>query len=263
MELIVILLSGLLGLIAPVGLVSDRLVTSAIRDRLDAAETLAVRIDNAPSYQLLQGKVQRVRIAGRGIVPQPDLRIAALELETDAIALNPASVRQGKPQLEEPLQAGVRIEVTETDVNRFLQSAAIAERLKKMNFNLPGNSSQQAEPYNVKKIRVDFLDNNRLKLRVTLQGQRSGTRSRIDAESGFAITSGRQLQLVDPQVMFGETAVPAEIVTLLTTGLLQQLDLGRLEASGLTSRVLNFQIQDDHLDLAAFVRIEPQFLTRR
>jgi hypothetical protein len=263
MELITILLSGLLGVLAPIGLVSDRLATRAIRDRLDAAETLAVRIDNAPSYQLLQGKVQRVRIAGRGIVPQPDLRIAVLELETDAIALNPASVRQGKLQLEQPLQAGVRVELTETDVNRFLQSAAIAERLKEMTFNLPGNSSQQAEPYNVKKIQVDFLANNRLKVGATLQGQRSGTKSRITAESGFAITSGRQLQLVDPQVMFGETVVPAEIIMLLTSGLLQQLDLGRLEDSGLTSRVLNFQIQDDHLDLAAFVRIEPQFLTRR
>lgn len=263
MELITILLSGLLGLLAPIGLVSDRLATRAIRDRLDSAETLAVRIDNAPSYQLLQGKVQRVRIAGRGIVPQPDLRIAVLELETDAIALNPASLRQGKPQLEKPLQAGIRVEVTETDINRFLQSAAIAERLKKMNFNLPGDSSQQAEPYSVEKVRVDFLANNRLKVKATLQGQRSGIQSRIIAESGFAITSGRQLQLIEPQVMFGKTAVPTEIIMLLTTGLLQQLDLGRLEDSGLTSRVLNLQIQDDRLDLAAFVRIEPKFLTRR
>lgn len=263
MELITILLSGLLGLLAPLGFVSDRLATRAIRDRLDSAETLAVRIDNAPSYQLLQGKVQRVRIAGRGIVPQSDLRIAALEVETDAIALNPASIRQGKPQLEEPLQAGIRLEVTEVDINRFLQSAAIRERLKAMNFNLPGNSSQQAESYNVKKIQVDFLDHDRLKLLAILKGQRSGTRSRIVAESGFAIASGRQLQLVNPQVMFGETAVPTEIIMLLTTGLLQQLDLGRLEDSGLTSRVLNLQIQEDQLDLAAFVRIEPKFLTRR
>ena len=262
MELITILLSGLLGLLAPIGLVSDRLATRAIRDRLDSAETLAVRIDNAPSYQLLQGKVQRVRIAGRGIVPQPDLRIAALELETDAIALNPASVRQGKPQLEEPLQAGVRIEISEADVNLFLQSAATKARFQEMSFNLPSNGSQAAEPYNVKKVQVNFLANNRLKVKAVLQGQRSGTQSRITAESGFVVISGRQLQLVDPQVKFGETAVPTEIVMLLATGLIQQLDLSRLEESGLTSRVLNFQIQDDRLDLAAFVRIEPKFLTR-
>ncbi|NJR40501.1 MAG: DUF2993 domain-containing protein [Leptolyngbyaceae cyanobacterium CSU_1_4] len=263
MELITILLSGLLGLLAPLGFVSDRLATAAIRDRLNSAETLAVRIDNAPSYQLLQGKVQRVRIAGRGIVPQPDLRIAVLELETDAIALNPISLRQGKPELVEPLQAGIRMQVTETDVNRFLQSAAVKERLKTMNLNLPANSSQEAEPYSVEKVQLDFLANNRLQIGIILKGQRSGTQSTVTAESGFAINAGRQMQLVEPQVRFGETAVPAEIIMLLTAGLLQQLDLGRLEESGLTSRVLNFQIQDAHLDLAAFIRIEPQFLTRR
>jgi LmeA-like phospholipid-binding len=261
MELITILLSSLLGLLAPLGFVSDRLATRAIRDRLDAAETLAVRIDNAPSYQLLQGKVQRVRIAGRGIVPQADLRIAALEVETDGIALNPVRLRQGRPQLEAPLQAGVRLELTEADVNRFLQSAAVADRLKTMSFNLP--SSQLPEPYGVKAVQVDFLDQNRLKLQVTLQGRRSGNESQVNAETGLAITAGRQLQLVKPQVTFGEAAVPTEIIMLLTAGLVQQLDLSKLEASGLTSRVLNFQIQDNQLDLSAFVRIEPKFLAQR
>jgi LmeA-like phospholipid-binding len=261
MELITILLSSLLGLLAPIGFVSDRLATNAIRDRLEA-ETLAVRIDNAPSYQLLQGKVQRVRIAGRGVVPQPDLRIAALELETDAIALDPASLRQGQPELKEPLQAGVRVELTEADINRYLQSGTIAERLKKMSFNLPSNGGQPPEPYGIKTVQVDFLDQNRLKFLVTLQGQRSGSESQVTAELGLAIVSGRQLQLVEPQVTFGGTAVPSEIISLLTSGLIQQLDLGRLEESGLTSRVLNFQIQDDQLDLAAFVRVEPKFLTR-
>jgi hypothetical protein len=261
MELITILLSGVLGLLAPIGLVSERVAAGAIRDRLDA-ETLAVRIDNAPSYQLLQGKVQRVCIAGRGVVPQPDLRIAALELETDGIALNPRSLRQGKPELEEPLQAGVRVELTEADVNRYLQSGAIGERLQGMNFNLPSTDGQPPEAYGIKTVQVDFLENNRLKFLVTLRGQQSGNESQVTAESGLAIGAGRRLQLVEPQVTFGGAVVPSEIISLLTDGLVQQLDLGRLEESGLTSRVLNFQIQDDQLDLAAFVRVEPKFLTQ-
>jgi LmeA-like phospholipid-binding len=259
MELITILLSSLLGILAPIGLVSDRLATTAIRDRLESADTLAVRIDNAPSYQLLQGKVQRVRIAGRGIVPRPDLRIATFEVETDAIALNPTRLRQGKPQLEQPLQAGVRLELTQEDANHFLQSPAMVERFKTLNLNLP-NDASQPEPYNIKTVQVDFLDSDRLKFLVTLQGQQSGTESMITAESGLSITAGRQLQLVKPQVTLGGAAVPSEIITLLTAGLIQQLDLGRLEDSGLTARVLNFQIDDDQLDLATFVRVEPRFL---
>jgi hypothetical protein len=260
MELITILLSGLLGALAPIGLITDRVAASNIRERIESAETLAVRIDNAPSYQLLQGKVERVRIAGRGVVLRPDLRLAALELETDAIAFDPASLRQGF-QLEEPLQAGVRLEITEADANQFLQSAMVKARLQKVSLNLPGNANQQAEAYSIKTVQVDFLEGDRLKFLVTLQGKQSGTESQITAESGLGISAGRQLQLIEPKVMLGNADVPGEIITLLTAGLLQQLDLSRLDESGLTARVLNFKVDDQQLDLATFVRVEPRLLS--
>lgn len=65
MEFFTILLSGLLGLVSPAGLVIDRTAESFIRSRFEV-EQLQVRVDNAPSHQLLQGKVERVLIAGRG-----------------------------------------------------------------------------------------------------------------------------------------------------------------------------------------------------
>jgi hypothetical protein len=256
MELITILLSGLLGILAPIGFISDRVAANNIRDRIESAETLAVRIDNAPSYQLLQGKVERVRVAGRGLVLRPDLRVAALELETDPIAFD----RSQGFKLEEPLQAGVRLEITEADANQFLQSSRVTERLKNIELNLPGNANQQPEAYSIKTVQVDFLAGDRLKFLVTLQGKQSGTESQITAESGLGISAGRQLQLIEPKVRLGDADVPAEIITLLTTGLIQQLDLGRLDESGLTARVLNFEIADEQLDLATFVRVEPRFL---
>jgi hypothetical protein len=262
MELITILLSGLLGILAPVGFVSDRIATNAIRDRFESAETLAVRIDNAPSYQILQGRIQRVRVAGRGLVPRPDLRIAALELETDAIALNPSTLRGGQPQLEQPLQAGVRLEITETDVNRFLQSKAIADRWQKINLNLPTQANQPPESYRIQNVTVDFLENDRVQVVVILKGQQSETRSQITAETGLSLTSGRQLELLNPQVNLNGTPIPSEVIGFLTAGVVQQLNLGRLDESGLTARVLNLAVNNDQLDLAAFVRVEQKFLDR-
>lgn len=95
MELLTIVLSGLLGLIAPVGLVIDRTAENVIRSQFASVKQLQVRVDNAPSYQLLQGKVQRVRFAGRSLqLKQQNLQIAALELETDAIELDPRTLRK-------------------------------------------------------------------------------------------------------------------------------------------------------------------------
>jgi hypothetical protein len=108
MEFLTIFFSGLLGLISPVGLVLDQTAENTIRSQFAKVEHLQVRIDNVPTYQLLQGKVERLRIAGRGMQFQgQDVRIALLELETDAIELDIGTFKR-LPRLKKPLQAGVR-----------------------------------------------------------------------------------------------------------------------------------------------------------
>src|SRR4028118_555615 len=114
MELISILLSGLLIFISPAGLVIDRAAENAIRSRLEKAEQLEVRVDNAPVHQTLQGKIERLRIAGRGLWLTKDVRIDTLEVETDPLNIDLQRLRQGKPtllleSLKSPIQSGVRL----------------------------------------------------------------------------------------------------------------------------------------------------------
>jgi hypothetical protein len=261
MELITIILSSLLGILSPAGFVVDRVAANAIRNQLDGAETLAVRIDNAPNYRVLQGKAERVRIAGRGLYPLPDVRIAALEVETDPIAIDPSSVQRGHPKLEQPLQAGVKVVLNQNDINRALQSETIAKRFRNLSLDaLGGAPAQQLQRYDFVNPHVEFLGNNRLRFQVTLQGQRqSANQVQITAESGLEIIAGHQLQLVDPMIRVNDRPLPAELITLLTGGISQRLDLANLDASGITARVLKLEMDGDTLTLAAFVRVDPTF----
>ena len=89
MEFLTILLSSLFGLVSPTGLVVEKVTSNAVRSQFARVEQLQVRVDNPPSYQLLQGKVQKVRIAGRGLqLKQLNIRLAVLELKTDPIDLD-------------------------------------------------------------------------------------------------------------------------------------------------------------------------------
>jgi hypothetical protein len=259
MEFLTIFLSSLLGILSPAGLVVDRVVENAIRSQLDSAETLAVRIDNAPSYQVLQGKAERVRIAGRGVFPRPAIRIAAVDVETDPIAINPSSLG-GKLKLDKPLQAGVRLVIDRQDINRALQSPAIAQKLRSLSLDFLGGSAGQLQRYDFVNPQVEFLGNNRLRFQVSLKEQRSDNQVSIVAESGVAIASGRQLQLIEPTVRINDEALPSQLVSLLVGGVSQRLDLANLENSGITARVLNLEMNQDELTLAAFVRIDPRFL---
>lgn len=258
MELFTILLSGLLGIFSPVGFVVDRVAARAIRSQLDAVETLAVRVDNTPNYQLVKGKVDRVRIAGRGLYPIEGIRIDTLELETDAIEVNPSSLRQGQPQLEKPLNAGVRLVLTKADLNRALQSPEVTEQLRDLSLNFLGSPAQQLERYDFVNPEIEFLDQNRLRFQVALQSQQSETQIVIAAETGIEINRGRQLQLVEPTATVDGRPIPSQFVNLLVGGITQQFDLGNLEARGITARVLNWEVTPEELNLAAFVQIDPK-----
>jgi hypothetical protein len=259
MEFFTLLLSTLLGVVSPVGTVADRVAETAIRNQLDRAEQLAVRIDNIPSYRLAQGRVDRVRIAGRGIYPIADVRLAAVEIETDAIALDPGSLGD-RPQLEAPLQAGVKLVLNREDLQRALQSEAIAARIRNLNLNFPGASTSQSQQYKLIDPYLEFLPNNRFRLQVTLKEEISGNTNQIKAEAGVQLIGGRKFQFVEPMVQVNDSPLPPQLIGLLTGGLSQYLDLARLEPSGITTRILKLESHGDDLTIAAFVQLDPKVL---
>jgi len=274
MELITILLSGLLAFVSPAGLVIDSVAEGAIRSRFDKVEQLQVRVDNAPSYQVAQGKVDRVRLAGRGLWLTPEVRIDQLEVETDPVALDLKRLRQsgekqpkGKKRSltdtiagisKDPVQGAVHLVITEKDINQALKSPKVAQRLQeRLASSLGSAAAFLPENYQILNPRVDFLADNRLRFQVDLQGQENTDKLAVNIESGLGVVSGRQLQLIAPVVTVNGNPVPPQFVSALTSGASSRLDLRNLEDTGIIARLLQFKIDSDRLEVAAFVRLQP------
>lgn len=269
MEFLTVLLAAVLGVLSPAGLIADRLAANAIRQQVDHVEDLAVRIDSTPTYRLLQGRADRVQIAGRGVFPIAGVRIDTLEIETDPIALN----TQDLTDLKQPISAGVRIVLTKEDLNQALRSAPVTDALRDLSLNFLGGTSQQLQRYDFVDPQVQFLPDDppgaaarsgRIQFQVSLVEQSGannpqGDRIEIFGETGIEILTGRQLNLVDPQIRINNELVPPELVGLLLGGISQQLDLENFQDSGILARILKFQIQDDRLTIAAFVQLQPGF----
>lgn len=257
MEFLTILLSGLLSLITPVGLVIDRTAENAIRSSFASSEQLLVRVDNAPTHQLLQGKVNRVRIAGRSLqLRRYCFRIAALELETDAIEFN--FQRSGKrPFLSQPLQAGFRVVLTEADVNKLLQSEAFLTRVRKLNIASMGSVNTVSDPvYRIANPKVKFLANQRVNLQVEILEEGNTQPLLVKVETGITVVAGR-IQLINPVAKVNSEQVPARFLNVIVNNLNQRLNLRNLEADGLIMRILKFNMKANELEIGAFVRIEP------
>ncbi|MDI9640170.1 DUF2993 domain-containing protein [Geitlerinema splendidum] len=264
MEFLTILLSGLLLLASPIGLVVDRVGERLIRSQFERIEQLEVRVDNPPSHQLLQGKVERIQIAGRGLWLQPDIRLAAVDIETDPIDLDLPQLRERLRQrdfsfLERPIQAGIRLALSEEDINRALRSPAVTNRLRTAASQLlPGPMGAQVNRYEILAPQVEFLGNNRFRIQVNLQEQGTTTTPiTLTAETGLGTIGGRKLQLLNPRLELNGTPVPELFVNLLTEGVNRRLDLQVLEASGITARLLQVEVNPEQMEMAAFVRLAP------
>ena len=279
MELITILLSGLLGSLSPVGFIVDRVTENAIRSRFEKVEQLAVRIDNVPSSQLIQGKVERLRIAGRGLWVTPDLRIAALELETDPLNVDLQSLRQQRQMsstqgerrlptasLREPVQAGLRLVLTEQDVNKLLQSPLVKARLRNVGSGFLGTmGGRQDQAYELVNPKVEFLADNRVRLQVSLQEkgetateETSSKQLTVNIESGLSIVAGHQVQFISPTGSINDSSIPSFFLGPILESMAEQFDIRKLEESGITARILALNVQADKMEIATFVRLKPK-----
>lgn len=258
MEFITILLSGLLLIVSPVGIVVDRLAENAIRDRLYAAEDLVVRADNAPNFQLVGGKLDKLRIAGRGISPTADLRLAEIELETDTIDLDIDSLRSGRIQLDAPAQGAMRLAMTEADLNRFLQSDQVDQLLANIRIQAFDRlTARTIDRYRLLNPVVELLGNDRVRVQLDLLDLVLEEKAEIQIDSGLGIVNGQSLQLIDPDLMVDGSPAPQLLVQELIRTVNTRFSLRRFEAAGLTARVLDLGVSDDQLDLAVFLRLEP------
>ncbi|HSM81251.1 MAG TPA: DUF2993 domain-containing protein [Nodosilinea sp.] len=268
MELITIILSALMGVVGTGGVVIDALAEAAIRDQIAGAESLQVRIDNVPNYQVVSGRIEHVRIAARGVEARqvPGLRIDSIDLETDAVDVDLGRLQQGVLVLDEPAQAALRLRLKASDLNVFLQSPLVQSWLDTLQFSLPGTTGEREQNrYGLANPSLEFLEGDRFRIVVDLQDRVTEETIGIEVDLGLAIRNGHRFALIDPKITVDGEETPPQLLESFVQGAQDQLTLRRLEELGMIARIINFKVRDNELDIAIFARIEPTspFLTRQ
>lgn len=267
MEWLTIVIAGLLAILTPTGLILEKVAEDNIRRQVKEVEQLSVRVDNSPSYQVALGKVDRIRLASRGVYPIADLRIDTVELESDRLDVDLEKLR-GKntrilQSLREPAQVAVRVVIEEDDVNRALQSPEIKGKLQKLlNGLLPDDSDISVPPFEILNAQFDIEDNNRFRFQAQLQQSPTADAPartlELILEIDVKTIRGRQIQLSQPAGSLNGRKLSTRLLNGFVERFNGQLDLQPLERNGITARVLQLRGGDDRLDLAAFIRLEPQ-----
>lgn len=275
MELLTILLAGLFSVLVPGGWAIESLASKNLSANLTAVEQLAIRVDNSPSYQIALGKLGGIKLASRGVEVQPGLRIESLELETDSLAFkrqdfSTSNLQQLRTSLQQPLQGGVQVVLTEVDLNRALQSPAIKNQLQIALNRLIARTGASVT-YQLNNPQIKLQNGNRLGFSVglcrsfasknQLQDCFHGDRSKesklnIKLEWGIKTLAGRKIKLVEPIGTVNGRPMSARLLTGFAEGISDRLDLNTLEENGIFARLLQLKIDREQIALAGFVRIE-------
>ncbi|MEG3439606.1 DUF2993 domain-containing protein [Pannus brasiliensis CCIBt3594] len=266
MEWFTIALSSLLTLLVPAGAILDSVLANSIRARVNKVEQLSVRVDNTPSYQALQGKVDRVRVAGRGLYPVEGFRVEAIDLETDPLSVDIGKLQQKKAKLNEalrkPASGALRLVLTEEDINKALQSPEIKARVQAViDRAVPRREETGNQSFQLQSARVDFLENNRVATTIEVRSIRDGQVSEpidLALEVGLKVIDGRKLELLDPSGTLNGRRLSGRILRGFADGIAERLDANALAKEGIFARLLQFQIDGDKLQVAVFARLDPR-----
>lgn len=261
MELFAGLLTTFLGLAGSPGIVIDRVATDFLRSQVVKAETLEVRVDNSPNYQILLGKVDRIRVAARNVYVLEFLKIEEVDLETDPISIDPNELQSGKVVLRQPLQAALRIILNSADINTALRSPTIQSSFKGLSIDISGTNRGTAEIFDLVNPEVTFLGGDRLRLSATLQSQATNakpnpTKLDVSVNAELKLLGGTRLRIVDPKIELAGTPVPERITKAFAEGLNKLLDLRQLEARGITARVLKLEVTEGKMQIIGFAKMD-------
>jgi hypothetical protein len=268
MDIVAIIVSAMMALVAPAGVVIDTLAADSLRRQVAEVDDLYVRIDNVPNYQVINGRIDQARVAARGVYPRqlPGLRIAAIDLETDPVAVDVGALQRGQLKLNAPAQAALRLRIQASDLNTFLASPQVQTWLDTLQFSLPGDVGDRTQQrYGLANPTLEFLEGDRLRLVVDLEDRVLAETIPITLETGVAVINGHRFELIQPQLEIEGALAPPTLVTTFAEGASEEFSLRRLEEWGLTSRILTFNVRDNELDIALFARLDPDspFLQRQ
>ncbi|MDX2215247.1 MAG: DUF2993 domain-containing protein [Oculatellaceae cyanobacterium bins.114] len=222
-----------------------------IKNQLDSAEDINVEIKTDP-LKLVQGEVESVLIEGKGLVMQQDLRMEEMNLQADAIAINPLSAVFGTIELTRPTQATATVVLTENDINRAFNSDYIRGKLQQLPVTINGKPTQVDTQY----IEFKLPGEQKIALTAGIVLKDTGEAHKVAFTAVPRVSSDHQTVLLE-NIEYSEGK---DLSPELTEAMLAQaqdlLDLQNFELQGTKLRLSQLQAEQGRLTLSGDAQIE-------
>ncbi|MFQ3613409.1 MAG: DUF2993 domain-containing protein [Cyanobacteriota bacterium] len=229
----------------------SRGVGAAIRALFKHSERLEAHVRVEPVAKLLQGCVDSFELLGQHLQMYNGLRLSVLELFSNSVAIDFSQIWQGRVQLRQPVQATMRVVLTESDLAESFNTPFVLDRLAQVE---PGG-----HPLFFQQVQIRITPDRRLQLRADVQ---QGTKNplKVGFSSRIEVLDRRRIRFEDP--VFEGDADGLVLSRALVDHLNALLDLDRLALQGTELRVDRVRLQQQQMIFYGSATIE-RFPTRQ
>jgi hypothetical protein len=224
----------------------NKVAQLALSSQLEECDRLEVKVKTTPD-RLASGELESLSIDGEGLLIETELRLQVLKIEMQAIAVVPLKALTGNIELTQPTQGIARLVLTETDLNRALNSTALRSKIDVLDTYLSTGQIKLTVPQQ----KCQFREDGRVGVEALVELQPSGEIKEVAFTATPKIASGgRSVVLEDVQYESGK-----EISEDLTQAFLDKagkmLDLRNFEKQGLALRLHQLTVEKGRIILSA------------
>jgi hypothetical protein len=218
----------------------SRGVSAAIRALFKQAGRLEARVRAEPMAKLLQGRIDSFELVGQNLQMYNGLRLSLLELFCNAVAIDFSQVWQGRIRLRQPVQARMRVVLSEADLAQSLNTPFVLNKL--------AQAGQEGQPLSFHQVEVRITPEQRLQVRAKAQQGESRV-FRVGFSARVEVMERRRICLADP-FFEGDTEEGRLLSRALVDHLNALLDLDRLALQGSKLQVDRVCLQPQQMILS-------------
>ena len=224
----------------------NKIAKLALSSQLEDSDSLEVKIKTTPE-KLASGGLDSLLIEGEGLVIETDLRLQVLEIAMKEIAVAPLKALTGNIELTKSTEGTARIVLTQSDLNRALNSPELRTKINVLETYLSTEQIKLTVPQKKCQLRED----GKVGVEALVILQPSGESFEVAfTTTPKIVQGGRSVILEDIQYEPGK-----EISDELTQGFLDKagkmLDLRNFEKKGLALRIHSLNVESGQITLLA------------
>jgi hypothetical protein len=226
--------------------VVSKVVSAAIAALFKRTGTIEANVRAEPVAKLLQGSVDGFDFIGKGMLMHNGLRIEAMELYVQAVAIDCGAIFTGQVKLKQPTQATMRVVLTEEDLTSSFNTSFVVNKLQGVQY--------QGKPLYFQDTQMILNEDKSLRIKTQIRVGEESEPTAIDLTAHLEVEDRRKLQFVNATYAGDESA------TALGQALIDRvndlLDLDKFALDGTQLRVDRVRIQNKQIIFYGIANID-------